>query len=97
MIEAASLSDLGTILLPVRKNTREEFRKIIKEMLNTGLKRDNYANWSFAINLVRNKDGKMCVTSDERRLNEETNKDCYPIPKIDDLFQKLACSRIFTT
>ena len=64
---------------------RDEFKRFLYEMRITGMIRDSFSDWSSAINLVRKKDGKIRITNDYRKLNDVTIKDCYPIPKIDEL------------
>ena len=40
--------------------------------------------------LVRKKTGELRMTVDYRALNHQTKKDVYPLPRIDDLLDKLA-------
>ena len=39
---------------------------------------------------IRKKTGELRMTVDYRALNHQTKKDVYPLPRIDDLLDKLA-------
>jgi len=43
------------------------------------------------------KDGGLRLCIDYRALNKQTIKNCYPLPRIDDIFDNLRSSKIFTT
>ena len=45
---------------------------------------------------VKKKDGTMRVVIDYRSLNQNTVVDRYPIPRIDDLLDKLQGARVFS-
>ena len=45
---------------------------------------------------VKKKDGTMRVVIDYRGLNANTVVDRYPIPRIDDLLDKLSGARVFS-
>ena len=66
-------------------------------MLEAGIIRKSRSPWCSPINICRKKNGKIRVTIDFRALNKLTKRDCYPLPRIDELFGYLANSKIFTT
>ena len=47
--------------------------------------------------LVKKKDGPSCFYIDYRKVNTVTWKDAYPLPRVDDLLDTLAGSRLFST
>ena len=46
--------------------------------------------------LVRKKDGSMRMCIDYRALNNITIKNCFPLPRIDDLHDRVGKTRYFT-
>lgn len=46
---------------------------------------------------VAKKDGSMRMCVDYRALNKQTRKNRYPLPRIDDLFDKLHGARVFSS
>ena len=46
---------------------------------------------------LKKKDGRMQIVVDYRKLNEQTIKNAYPIPHIDDLIRQIAGAKYFST
>jgi len=46
--------------------------------------------------LVKKKNGSMRLCIDYRQLNKVTIKNRYPLPRIDDLMDKLVSARVFS-
>lgn len=69
----------------------------IEKMLAQGVIRPSQSPWASPITLVPKKDGstRMCV--DYRRINSVTAKDAYPVPLIQEIFDNLQGSQVFTT
>ena len=53
--------------------------------------------WSSPVVLVRKKDGNLCFCFDYRRLNDNTKKNWFPLPRIDDTLDTLAGAKWFST
>ena len=76
----------------------DEIKKQVQELLEKGFIRPSTSPCGSPIVLVRNKDGlwRMCI--DYRALNKITIKNCYPLPRIDDLLDQLKevayCSKL---
>lgn len=81
--------------LPIHQ--REVAEKEISDMLSQGVIKPGCGPWASPIVLVRKKDGRVRFCVDYRRLNAVTQKDAYPIPRIDDTIDSLAGSIYFTT
>ena len=66
-------------------------------MLQAGVIRESTSPFSSNVVIVRKKDGTIPFCIDYRKLNQRTEKDAYPIPRIDDTLHSLAGSKFFTT
>ena len=68
----------------------------INEMLKHGQIEKSYASWSSPVILVKKKDGSYRFVIDYRSLNNITERDCYPLPRIDDALNRLNGNNYFT-
>ena len=64
-------------------------------MLAIGVIRESTSPFSSNVVIVRKKDGTIRFCIDCRKLNQRTEKDAYPIPRIDDTLHSLAGSKYF--
>ena len=73
----------------------------IKEEINRMLKNDliqpSESPWASPVVLVRKKNGKLRFCVDYRKLNSLTQRDCHPLPRIDELLDMFGCAKYFTT
>ena len=75
----------------------EEVRKHIQEMLDGGAICPSNSPWCNAVVLVRKKDGTLRFCIDFRGLNNRTEKDLFPMPKMVDTMETMVGARIFST
>ena len=52
--------------------------------------------WGAPIIFIRSKTGELRITVDYRALNRKTKKYVYPLPRIDDLLDKLIHARFLS-
>ena len=81
--------------LPLSK--RKQAEEAIEEMELQGVIEPSASAWSSPVVLVTKKDGSTRFCVDYRRLNDVTQKDSYPLPRIDDTLDALAGARWFST
>ena len=72
-------------------------REHIQEMLDGGAIRPSFSPWCNAVMLVRKKDGTLRFCIDFRQLNDRTEKDSYPMPKMIDTMETMLGSKFFST
>ena len=65
-------------------------------MLDKGFIRPSVSPWGAPILFVRKKDGTLRLCIDYRQLNKVTIKNKYPLPRINDLFDQLQGSQVFS-
>ena len=89
---------------PIRCNPRKLSPKKIKiqqelvdKMLEEGQIEHSVSAWSAPTVLVTKKDGTTRFCVDYRRLNNNTKKDAFPLPRIDDSLNSLSDQSWFST
>ena len=73
-----------------------ECKKQIDELLAKGCIRESTSAYGHPLLFVTKKDGTMRMCVDFRSLNSNTRVDKYPIPRIDDLLDRLHGSTVFS-
>ena len=73
-----------------------ETKRQIDEYLKNGHVRPSTSPFGAPVLLVKKKDGSMRMCVDYRALNDITIKNNFPIPRVDDLHDRLATARYFT-
>ena len=73
-----------------------EIKKQIKELLDKGYILPSSSPWGSPVLLVEKKDGSLRMVVDYRGLNEVTIKNKYPLPMINDLFDRLQGAKVFS-
>lgn len=83
---------------PYRKSLseRELLKKEILEMLEAKIIRPSSSPWSFPVVMIPKPDGTTRFCVDYRKLNSITQQDPFPLPRIDDIFDRLNGSKWFT-
>nr|GEV94044.1 putative reverse transcriptase domain-containing protein [Tanacetum cinerariifolium] len=68
----------------------------IKELSENGFIRISSSPWGAPVLFVKNKDGSFLMCIDYRELNKLTVKNRYLLPRIDDLFDQLQGSSVYS-
>ncbi|WMV50273.1 hypothetical protein MTR67_043658 [Solanum verrucosum] len=68
----------------------------LQDILNKGFIQTSVSPWGALVLFVRKKDGSLRICIDYHQLNKVTIKNKYPLPRIDDLFDKLQCASYFS-
>ncbi|GJV34172.1 putative nucleotidyltransferase, ribonuclease H [Tanacetum coccineum] len=74
----------------------KELAEQLKELSDKGFIRPSSSPWGATILFVKKKDGSFRMCIDYRELNKLTVKNHYPLPRIDDLFDQLQGSSIYS-
>jgi hypothetical protein len=68
----------------------------LKELLDLGLICPSLLSWGVPVIFMRKKDGSWRLCIDYHQLNKATIKDQYPFPRIDDLFDQMKGTMVFS-
>ncbi|GJW13864.1 putative reverse transcriptase domain-containing protein [Tanacetum coccineum] len=74
----------------------KELSKQLQELLEKGFIRPSSSPWGAPVLFVKKKDGSFRICIDYRELNKLTIKNRYPLPRIDDLFDQLQGSSVYS-
>ncbi|GJS28217.1 putative reverse transcriptase domain-containing protein [Tanacetum coccineum] len=74
----------------------QELSTQLQELSNKGFIRPSSTPWGAPVLFVKKKDGSFRMCIDYNELNKLTVKNRYPLPRIDDLFDQLQGSRVYS-
>ncbi|GJX00385.1 putative reverse transcriptase domain-containing protein [Tanacetum coccineum] len=74
----------------------KELSKQLQELSDKGFIRPSSSPWGAPVLFVKKKDGSFRMCIDYRELNKLTVKNSYPLPRIDDLFDQLQGSSVYS-
>ncbi len=76
---------------------RHAIEEEIQEMLKLGVIEPSCRPWSSPIVMVPKPDGTVRFCNDFRRVNEVSEFDSYPMPRVDELIDRLGRARFIST
>ncbi|GJW58054.1 putative reverse transcriptase domain-containing protein [Tanacetum coccineum] len=74
----------------------KELAEQLQELTDKGFIRPSSSPWGAPVLFVKKKDGSFWMCIDYRELNKLTVKNRYPLPRIDDQFDQLQWSSIYS-
>jgi hypothetical protein len=74
----------------------KELKEQLQDLLDKGFIRPSASPWGAPVLFVKKKVGSMRLCIDYRELNKVTIRNKYPLPRIDDLFDQLRGSEVFS-
>ena len=76
---------------------RQAVKDELEEMISSGIIEPAASEWSAPIVPVKKKDGSLRLCVDYRRLNQVSVTDAYPMPRVDDLIDRVGKSTYIST
>nr|GFC31348.1 putative reverse transcriptase domain-containing protein [Tanacetum cinerariifolium] len=74
----------------------KELAEQLKELSDKGFIRPSSSPWGAPVLFVKKKDGSFWMCIDYREIKKLTVKNRYPLPRIDDLFDQLQGSSVYS-
>ena len=75
----------------------DKVRQELKDMEESGIIEPSASNWAAPIVLVKKKDGTLRICVDYRKQNSQSRGYAYPMPRIDELIDRLGQAKFVTT
>src|SRR4051812_20177884 len=101
--EVEFVIDLKPVTVPIAKHPYKmpphhllELKKEIDEALRKGFIRPSSSAWGSPSLFVKKSDGTNRLVQDYRPINQATIQNKYPLPRINDLYDQLAGSKVFS-
>ena len=76
---------------------RDTIRQMVDQMQSQGIVRPSHSPWASPVVLVPKKDGSLRFCVDYRKLNSITQRDVFPLPRVDDILDTLHGTKFFTS
>ncbi|KAJ8028616.1 hypothetical protein HOLleu_30909 [Holothuria leucospilota] len=75
----------------------DQVRQCLQDMLDSGAIRESHSPYASPIVVVKKKDGSIRLCIDYRRLNNDTIKDAYALPRIEESLDALCGAKWFSS
>ena len=88
------------VRLPPRRapmHLRDDIERQVQTMMQQGIVEECSSPWAAPLVIVKKKDGSNRICVDYRALNDVTEKDGHPIPRIGDSLDALTGATVFST
>ena len=97
LVEGSTPTFRRPFRLSRQEEEEEEVHKQVEDALKKGLIEPSVSPYGAPVLFVQKKDGSLRMCIDYRALNKITVRDRYPLPRIDDLLDKLHGCTIFSS
>ena len=101
MLRHDIITDPGQVVRQRPYRIPEARRAAIKEevgkMLDLGVIEESHSPWSSPIVIVPKPDGSLRFCNDFRKLNDVSRFDSYPMPRADEMIERLGAARFVST
>ncbi|KAJ9516227.1 hypothetical protein QJQ45_001146 [Haematococcus lacustris] len=87
----------ATPMYRLSKPEHDELKQQIQDLLAKGMIEPSSSPYAAPVLFVQKKSGELRMCIDYRQLNKITLRDQYPLPRIDDLFDKLSSCKVFSS
>jgi len=91
--------DNKPIAIPNRRipvNYMDAVADHVRELLGQDVIEESQSEWRFPLVIINKKDNTIRMTVDLRELNHITVKDTFPMPRVDEFFEKVNKARVFS-
>ncbi len=89
-------ANLDCKVYSLNRNKQGELDKFLDKNLSSGRIRPSKSPMASPFFFIKKKDGKLWPVQDYQKLNETTIKNCYPLPLISELIDKLQGAKYFS-
>ncbi|KAJ9519236.1 hypothetical protein QJQ45_017895, partial [Haematococcus lacustris] len=96
-VDNTSTPDPAPLNLTYLQDEHAELKKQVQDLLAEGMIEPSSSPFAAPILFVKKKSGELRMCLDYRQLNKITIRDQYPLPRIDDLFDKLSGCTVFSS
>ena len=77
-------------------NEQQELEKFLEDNLRKGYIQTSKSPIASPVFFIKKKDGKLRFVQDYQKLNELTIQNCYPLPLVQDIINRLQEAKYFT-
>ncbi len=79
------------------EHTKKVVQSELEAMLEMGVIEESHSDWASPIVLVPKTDGSVRFCVDYRKVNAVSKFDAYPMPRVDELLDRLGTARFYST
>lgn len=96
-IHTGDATPISTPPYSIPHSRKQTALKEVRDMLAAGIIEPSRSPWAAPMLLVQKKDGTLRPVVDYRKLNQVTSPDPYPMPRTEELIERIATATYITT